>query len=73
MSEQPEQRNPADHEGSAANAEDFGTVSFGRVSGGTLNGLPYLSTLDYHFDDGVPDQQAGVAPLPRPSPPCTVL
>ncbi|ASN39552.1 hypothetical protein CGQ24_11345 [Arthrobacter sp. 7749] len=59
MSEQPEQQNPADHEGSAANTEDFGTVSFGRVSGGTLNGLPYLSTLDYHFDDGVPDQQAG--------------
>jgi hypothetical protein len=59
MSEQPEQQNPADHEGAAANAGDFGTVSFGRVSGGTLNGLPYLSTLDYHFDDGVPDQQAG--------------
>ncbi|MDO5744596.1 MAG: hypothetical protein Q4P23_09000 [Micrococcaceae bacterium] len=51
MNEQP---GPEDSE-----ADDFGTVSFGRVSGGTANGLPFLSSLSYHFDDGVPDPAAG--------------
>ncbi|GAA5225916.1 hypothetical protein [Paeniglutamicibacter antarcticus] len=54
MNEQTGKQHPEDDE-----ADDFGTVSFGRVSGGTANGLPYLSSLSYHFDDGAPDPVAG--------------
>ncbi|WP_411730978.1 hypothetical protein [Paeniglutamicibacter sp.] len=65
MNEQPGKDNP-DGEDASGNpgkdggeAEDFGTVSFFRASGGTRNGLPYLSSLSFDFDQGTPDPETG--------------
>lgn len=39
--------------------QDFWTDSFGRLSGGSRNGLPLLSALSFEFEDGAPDALAG--------------
>ncbi|MBV1778734.1 hypothetical protein KRR55_06360 [Paeniglutamicibacter sp. ABSL32-1] len=58
MNEQPGNDNPAGDD-----EADLGTVSFFRVSGGTQNGLPYLSSLTFDFDDGTPDPEEGESAL----------
>ena len=40
-------------------AQESGTVSRGRISGGSRNGLPFLSALSFESRDGAPDAAAG--------------
>jgi hypothetical protein len=56
MSERPGHGAP---DGENTGEQESGTVSFGRMSGGTRNGLPFLSALSFDFDDRAPDARAG--------------
>ncbi len=56
MSERPGHGDP---DGENTPEQEAGTVSFGRMSGGTRNGLPFLSALSFEFDDRAPDARAG--------------